>query len=116
MKIPGTKLDIPVPEGWRVDVDLDNRKVFISGPGVDTYWYRDRQVTVEIPLSKTLQLYHWDGTTRCRARWKEIRKRVPQRWVGGQGWVPTGQPPKRSTSNVRKRVDTTLFDLANGDI
>ncbi len=120
MKVPGTKLDIPVPDGWTFTPDLVNLKVILTGTVPDTAHYKDRKCTVTIPLTKDANTGdirlpgHWGEKT----RWQERRMRQPTKWMNdpktGWGHVKIGGL-KPSTGNVQRRTDLSMWMLAAGE-
>lgn len=109
MKIKGTKLDLPVPEGWTVAVDLAAKTVTMTGRLPDNKYYRNRDATYIFRLKDDLTLPWRGATVQCL----EQRQHQPHKYVSGTGWVGTGVW-KRSRGNRRRNARDIIFEISRG--
>jgi len=110
MKVKKTKLDIPVPDGWTMSVDLAAKTVTLRGRAPDNDWYRNREVTITFHLTEDLNLL-WRGAT---TRYQEAREYQPHKWNSeDRCWQGTGVW-KRSRANQRRNAADLIFRLATG--
>lgn len=112
MKIKGTKLDLPVPDGWTVSVDLPQKTVTMAGMLPDTTYYRNRNATYIFHLEDGddgLELPWRRATVQCL----EKREYQPHTYTPGKGWGGTGAW-KRSRGNKWRNARDLIFEIAQG--
>jgi len=106
MKIPGTNLDLPLPDGWKAEVIDTN--LILSGRQPDSEWYRDRSITVTFDIV--------DGNLEMwRAKAQIYETRMRQKFTSDSNYrrVATG---KWVRSHSRRKINNmhAVFCMANG--
>lgn len=108
MKIPGTKLDIPCPDGWELSYDTDAEAIALRGTRPDAEFAKNRRVTYI--------LFVKDGTLNFDKKARRLEDYDRHEAVYDRNlrkWVATGKV-RKAKSNVGYRYETVVLGLARG--